>query len=313
MPTTGTYVVTLTQSSPSGFNFTTPVNGQPAHSLATVAGVASAVYSAIGACFSLDGGAAVDINGLPTGFNLITGSISRNGGVAAAAAFCFMSNVLDSITASASFAGSSMFPGPYTVSGTAGGAQHNLTINGLFGPFSPLDINGFLTLTINATVGGSGVGLQGTVYDLVKISGTYEAFQFTWTFGQDGDSVSPGDIITVTSDPGDPDAMDLTQVTLTMTCGIIVPITQTANLLTFAVPATCDGDGAQTVVATGNGVQFSGSVDLGDLIVLLINGSGIYTLVPGQTVDELYSNLRDGTTTDVKIPNPTARTGFVGG
>jgi hypothetical protein len=81
----------------------------------------------------------------------------------------------------------------------------------------------------------------------------------------------------------------------------------------FSIPDSCSGAGAVSVIATGNGVQFSGSYPLGGLIILTTNASGIYTLTSGKSADTLYSSLRDGTTYDVKIPNPFAKTGFIGG
>lgn len=40
--------------------------------------------------------------------------------------------------------------------------------------------------------------------------------------------------------------------------------------------------------------------------------SGVYKIVPGKRNDTLWENLDDATTRDVKIPNPTARLGFIG-
>lgn len=58
------------------------------------------------------------------------------------------------------------------------------------------------------------------------------------------------------------------------------------------------------------GARFGGSVVLGNFIVVVANASGIYKFVTGKTNDTLYTADRDGTTYDVKIPNPGARTGF---
>ncbi len=63
-----------------------------------------------------------------------------------------------------------------------------------------------------------------------------------------------------------------------------------------------------TIIAYGPG--FSGSVPLGNFVILVTKGSGIYQFVNGKTNDTLYSSTRDGTTYDVKIPNPFAKTGF---
>lgn len=154
-----------------------------------------------------------------------------------------------------------------------------------------------------------------SAFYFARITGTYTTFAFSWDMSQDGENAAVGELITITSefsiDPAN--SMDLTHVTLSMACGIIVPIIQTTDLFTFLVPDSCDDAGLQTLTATGDGTQFSGSVALGTLTILLTNASGIYTLVPGKRQDTYYSSHRDGTTVDIKIPDPTGRTGFVGG
>ncbi len=62
-----------------------------------------------------------------------------------------------------------------------------------------------------------------------------------------------------------------------------------------------------TVVA---GTRFSGSVPLGDFVIIEAEGSGLYRFTMGKTNDTLYTAERDGTTYDVKIPNPGGKTGF---
>lgn len=75
--------------------------------------------------------------------------------------------------------------------------------------------------------------------------------------------------------------------------------------------STQDPPGAVPItIICSDGTQFGGSVPLGNFVILLTNGSGIYRLIPGQAKDVLYSSTRDGSTYDVKIPNPFAKTGF---
>jgi hypothetical protein len=65
------------------------------------------------------------------------------------------------------------------------------------------------------------------------------------------------------------------------------------------------------VVAVGDGTQFSGSVDLGELITIYFtNPSGIYKLVIDKTSDTLYVNATN-VTVDVKIPDPFAKLSFI--
>lgn len=68
--------------------------------------------------------------------------------------------------------------------------------------------------------------------------------------------------------------------------------------------------GGPTPITIIANVPFTGSVPLGNFIVLVANASGIYRFVEGKTNDTIYQASRDGDTYDVKIPNPGARTGF---
>lgn len=65
-----------------------------------------------------------------------------------------------------------------------------------------------------------------------------------------------------------------------------------------------------TVTIYVKGTQFSGSVPLGTFTIIESEGSGLYRFVMGKTNDTLYTAERDGTTYDVKIPNPGGKTGF---
>jgi hypothetical protein len=174
---------------------------------------------------------------------------------------------------------------------------------------SALDINTFIGFDEVKTMNVTGPGF----FDLT-VSGNYSLLAYSWDIPQSGSNVEVGDIISITSPGTNPlTDLDLTQLTISLACGTVVPITQTKTLFTFKVPGSCSGNGATAITATGNGVQFSGSVPLGSITILLTNASGIYTLTPGATHDTLYSSLRDGTTRNVKIPDPFAKTGYVGG
>lgn len=65
---------------------------------------------------------------------------------------------------------------------------------------------------------------------------------------------------------------------------------------------------------TGTGIIFSGSVKLGTIKILGTEASGIYTLVTDRTHDTFYINSPvDNTTANFAIPDPSAKTGFIGG
>lgn len=262
----------------------------------------------------------IGINDLPVGFTILTAQIDST--------VTLVAEIL-APSVNAVFGASS-----YLISPTI---FNNEIFNGVsvIADINPLPSNvglfsiGLITVDVNTNPGGeahalNGVGpIVGT--GLAKIVGTYEIQFFQYTFPLDGTSVeantpnnntpetSNGTLITITSDPLDPDHLLLDELTISVTCGSVVIKTQTETLLEFWIPSSCSGNGATSITATGNGVQFSGSVSLGSLTVLTTNGSGIYVLTPGATHDTLYSSLRDGTTRNVKIPNPFIKTGFIGG
>jgi len=58
--------------------------------------------------------------------------------------------------------------------------------------------------------------------------------------------------------------------------------------------------------------EFSGDVPLEPVEIEFADTTGIYRITPGKTNDTLYDPSRDGTTVDVAIPKPFAKTGFIG-
>jgi len=268
-------------------------------------------FSLIGSCFYLDGsGIPISFAGLPAGFTptwpltLSSPQTITGGGVSDGA--------LGLLQVPADATGSLL-----SNYGTYGPVSINIT--GFLGPFTDIilaGVNSLLAiLTFQCSITHNVLlGNAVEVYDVIDISGDYTILQYSYDIPQDGDEVDPGETITITSPGTDPlTDLDLSQLTITMACGTVIPIIQTPTMFRFTVPFACSGAGVSNIVATGNGVQFSGSVTLGTLDILLANASGIYTLVRGKTNDTLYSGARDGTTYDVKIPDPFAKTGYIGG
>ncbi len=62
------------------------------------------------------------------------------------------------------------------------------------------------------------------------------------------------------------------------------------------------------------GTTFSGSVFLGSIEILLVDGSGIYRIIANKRNDTIYeaSSAPSPVTVDVAIPTPFAKTGFIG-
>lgn len=180
-------------------------------------------------------------------------------------------------------------------------------------------LNYFFTHTLPTTalhLFGDGMGIEFTyvaggipVFQFFEIAGNYSISTFTFTMTPPSGNVEVGELITIEATGDDP--INFSQVGIFAGATPIVPIYQDQFTFTFLIPSGLSG--ATVFTALGNGVQFSGSVTLGTLTILVTNGSGIYTLVLNKTDDTLYSSLRDGTTYDVKIPNPFIKTGFIGG
>lgn len=72
--------------------------------------------------------------------------------------------------------------------------------------------------------------------------------------------------------------------------------------------STQEPDEEEPTVTLYIGTQFSGNVALGQFIILNADGSGLYRFTIGHTHDTLYNGSRDGTTYNVKIPNPGGKT-----
>lgn len=231
------------------------------------------------------------------------------------------------------------FQGPITP-GNTGTSQATINASDAYSAETILDFSGspiskadlianysLLTFYIGATLdnltsSASGLGTQQAASANIDYTFDLNNFQFivewdeVFQFTIDPPTLSNvdrGQEVIIESDPLDPDALQLDQLTLELDGIPITPTTQTANLLIFYIPLDFPNEGDMELVAIGNGTQFSGSIALAAYTILVTNGSGIYVLSLGKTNDTLYSSERDGTTVDVKIPDPFAKTGFVGG
>ncbi len=89
---------------------------------------------------------------------------------------------------------------------------------------------------------------------------------------------------------------------------LLTILTQTPTQITFTIPDTAETELA--IFGEGDGTEFTGQVQLG--VVRLVNGAGLYQLVPGKRNDTYYDRSETpATTIDIKIPDPTARTGYL--
>lgn len=286
-------------------------NGGPPFSVPTGTWLIRFGFGLSDAVISLDGGAPVNYYGLPAGIRILTANlkikvfrpINGNGDVTGDL-FFQQDAAVESVDLNQVLTGTPViktFAYDFSLSG--------------FGAFFDVINDGFGIRCVFVSAGTVNQGF----FD-ARIEGTHEILQWTFTLNPpDGSQVTAGNadengtLIIITSDPNDPNHLLLNQLTISVACGAITIVTQTETLFSFYLPIACSGSGLTDITATGNGVQFSGSVSLGNLDILLTDASGIYTLVKNKNNDTLYSSLRDGTTIDVKIPNPFIKTGYIGG
>lgn len=92
-------------------------------------------------------------------------------------------------------------------------------------------------------------------------------------------------------------------------------VTHTNVLLTIRIPEGVPLNVQLQIMAVQtSGVNFTGSVLLTQINTQLVDGSGIYKLVPGKTNDTYYDrSVAPVGTLDLKIPDPFIRTGFFKG
>lgn len=170
---------------------------------------------------------------------------------------------------------------------------------------------------------------------VLEIEGDYDIISSSYTFDiNTPEPINIGTTVELTSNnippvepPTSPDVgglLGVEEVQLKYTDGNDVE--QTITILTmdfiiwlsfrliFIIPDDFDiFQGQIDIWIVGDGVIFSGSVLVGTLTLLLASASGIYRIDPNAGADTLYNRTVDGTTIDVKIPNPFVKTGFIGG
>lgn len=256
--------------------------------------------------FSLDGGPAISFNSLPSGFKVLGASASWTFFSAGGTITDFIGFQLFNLFSRVQ----QNFPSIAGFTGLSIPAMSALDF---------IDLEFKLDFSIDTTGFVSFV----TCCDFTSFSltGTYSIESFQYTLKTPVIAPTTGDVITITSDPKNPLHLkldDITTINIILPDLTVVPVTAivTSTLseffLQFILPDIITSP-IITIQVVGNGTQFSGSIDLGQLItIFFLNGTGIYKLVPGKTNDTLYvQDLDPVQTIDVKIPTPFAKTGFL--
>lgn len=274
-------------------------------SLIAVSGILRFGFNLGDQIISVDGNPAVSFNELPAGFTPVSLHIeSQVNGLLPA----------DNIR----------FQTSQAVEGSpvAGGGSSTAFVDAVIGPSTTmLDL---LADGFGFRLSFSDIDNSNFIVNNLSITGEYNLVSFSWDLSSPTPTAVPGDMVTITSE--DPDALLLDELDPEIQYEdeegetVIVPIpaglikTQTTFLLIFIIPILPPFVQSASVVARGNGVQFSGTIPLGDIIIMLAeNTTGLYTLVKDKTADTLYDNENAPDTTDVKIPNPFGKLGYIGG
>ncbi len=266
-------------------------------------------YSLSDAIIELDGNPAISFNNLPGGFvptqaDLIVGC--RSGTATAATATVFFTiqgnNIQKTVV---SVANASAYTIPYDFSFPAP-TMLDILLDGIGIEFNFTLPNDF------------------TTFYTARIVGTYEIQFGQWTLENPG-LVEEGSEIVVTSDPGNPEALDFEQVE-TVTLEFIdengdsqsIPIPEddwiTVETNEFMFVASFGGFQPQTFSIVITSTQFSGSVTLGTLATIFFtSATGIYRLETNKRSDTLYVETDPGETVDVAIPTPFWKSGYIGG
>ncbi len=205
----------------------------------------------------------------------------------------------------------------------------------------PPPMASILTIYSNG-MGQRSVALVGTAFSLsqnLRVEGTYDLVAFNFTYSKQTTRsivapfvISPGEQVTLSSPstPVIPPALNFEEMSeikiqyidldgATQTIQLlnsVYVITWTAFFFIFFFPELPRKKKNTPVilVGVGNGTQFSGSVTLMTLEILIEDGTGIYRIVADKTNDTFYvDSTIDDTTADVMIPKPFGKTGFIGG
>lgn len=183
---------------------------------------------------------------------------------------------------------------------------------------------------------GADIAAVAIVYNL-RIEGTYNIQAFTWVLEPVQEPILPGARVTVRSVGSANGGLGFTQLinvnpaapTLSETyiqyldgdgntIQVFIPVANflfiTLFLYVFLLPSFPVAPvGDIELFVTGDGTQFSGSVSLGILQVMNADGSGIYRITKNKRSDSRYDRDQPGEITEVAIPNPIAKTGYIGG
>lgn len=264
---------------------------------------------------SLDGASPISLFSLPSGFNLLGNSVSLKESAGGIPGQLMLRSVLSplgeysGITGRYStFSGTQLYPGTGAFDGPQTQSYSWISAQ----PTAVQDL--YLSLQFQLLVYGS--SWTTVLFQNLIMHGAYQIISTQWVLENlTHPSLSPdralsGDRMRLTSSaPGN--LTTVTEITINNTPVVPPYEEQTDTVIIFTIP-TLPSQGPVPITIT-NPTQFSGTAMIGPLTILEANSSGIYTLTSGKTCDTIYISTSNNETEDIKIPNPTIKTGFIGG
>lgn len=276
------------------------------------------VFSPLGDCMSLDGGARISLVELPIGFTFVSAAALTIKNTSA--------NALGYVAVRVGTAG----VGQYARCGMTYGVGPTLNQDSPNGAiavnYSPVtygfsDINDtidlFLPLVVDLGVTDA-TRFTSLSFDDLHASGAYTIISSSWVFDNltrpGATNYAPGERVKLHSSPeGSYTQFDqVTSINITNT--VITSFdTQTTTEIIFTIPSNTSPSSPVDYLFI-SGTAFTGMAFVGPITIITLNASGIYEFAGSARVDSIYTNSAlDGSTTDYSIPEPYFKTGFIGG
>lgn len=313
----GTYRATFSEQSNAGF---THGGGAYFIQAATDSGLVTLILT--GACFYIDGsGVPVAFSGLPGGFIPLDAALRQTAG----AHIGELQKAVNETVVHSRVTYGVYGPTDTTVVALFPSVTH-VGIPTLTPVPSAIDLIALLNIAGDITLNpGPDAASKVTIFDNLEVYGNYgiQTYTFTPTQAIIGPTISSAQVQVDTDNQTVPGIMNqVTSIDLDwtdsggnpqnihLTTGFSAPNQYTIifNVPTASFPRPPTSN--PTINTTFN-IPFGGSVPAGTFRILYESGSGVYRIVANKRNDTLYTSL--GNTTDVKIPNPFADTGFIGG
>lgn len=275
-------------------------------------GVGYLSISYLPSVISIDGATPIPLSSLPAGFNIIGQPLFRGQSGSDYSGSVVRSATTD--TAQLVFTHSSR---TVSVSAATPGFGYPLTAPVLIitGGYKVADMQLFANIVGNSIINPYVGPCNLFIPKNPVITGSYQIISSQWIIDNlthpTRNYFTPGDSGQIHNNTDTDDIFDtVTEIYLGTTVVLPPYIIQTKKRIVFTIPSIPNNTVPVTIT---NPTEFNGDAVIGPLRILTPNRSGIYSITSGATHDTLYLGDGTNTTEDVAIPDPTIKTGFIGG